>query len=251
MTYPFSEETQAGDEITLQQYNLLRTDQLYFGHEPADSFAIGNILNRYSRWIECTYLDNDLIRIPFNAVRPPSIVIDGYLLKASANVDAASVPTGVPGTRFIKAIRTPGSKTFTITIDNTSGAEAANERTIGEFLWTGFAAISVQSLVSYELFDYPQQKILRAWAQISISGNILGTVGISSVEITGTGVYVCTFLQPMFDTRYAATANAHHPSANFHANISSYNVGTVTVRVYNTANTLTNNAFTVVVHGAR
>ena len=142
-TYPSSAIVADAQPTGYRIFNKLRSDALYAGAgqvEPADviqSVTLGAMLDRYIRSVRPEYLATNRIRIPHNSIRPPALVINGYMLKATTNVDLpASQFSGVAARWYIFANRAAGSTTFTLTV-NTSATEAADQRRIGEVYWDG------------------------------------------------------------------------------------------------------------------
>ncbi len=88
-------------------------------------------------------LDPTRVRVPYQINKPPTLMINGYMLQASANVDLATgVISGAAATWYIFAVRSAESSTFTLTA-NTSAAEATDQRLIGEAVWSGTAITAV------------------------------------------------------------------------------------------------------------
>jgi len=142
MTYPESENVSAGDATLASHYNNLRADSVHLGKDSDDSVALGALLERYESRLEVERLDTTKIRVPASASAPVSLLIDGYLCQAVANVDldAGEVPAGAAAAYYIFANRTDSSTTFTLTV-NTSNTEAANQRLIGRFYWDSSAIV--------------------------------------------------------------------------------------------------------------
>ncbi|NPV75317.1 MAG: hypothetical protein HPY59_02975 [Anaerolineae bacterium] len=137
MTYPLSSDVSSGQPTAYQHYNNLRSDALYLGQPAADSVSLGAFLQRYADNIKLEYLDTDRLRVPFVTTRPPTIMIQGAMCQATANVDLPSNSfSGVAATWYVFAKRTPGSSTFTLEV-NTSSAETSTTRLIGEVYWDG------------------------------------------------------------------------------------------------------------------
>ena len=152
MTYPESFAVSAGDATLARHYNNLRLDALHLGKAAADAVALGTLLERYESRLEVERLDTTKIRVPASASAPVSVLIDGYLCQAVANVDlgAGDVPAGGAAAYYIFANRTGVSTTFTLTV-NTVSTEAASQRRIGRFYWDGSKII--KDSVRSELAD--------------------------------------------------------------------------------------------------
>lgn len=138
MTYPESANVSAGDGTLASHYNNLRADGVFLGQVAADSVPLGTLLERYESRLELELLDTTKIRVPASATAPVSLLIDGYLCQAVADVDldGGEVPAGGAAAYYIFANRTGSSTTFTLTV-NTSSTEAADQRRIGRFYWDG------------------------------------------------------------------------------------------------------------------
>jgi len=138
MTYPESAAVSAGDATLASHYNNLRLDALHLGKAAADAVALGTLLERYESRLEVERLDTTKIRVPASASAPVSLLIDGYLCQAVANVDldAGDVPAGGAAAYYIFANRIAASTTFTLAV-NTVITEAASQRRIGRFYWDG------------------------------------------------------------------------------------------------------------------
>jgi hypothetical protein len=142
MTYPLSVEVTAGQPTAAAQYNHLRTDALTLGNAPADSLDLVHFFNRHAEHITLQYLANNRLRVPYAISKPPTLMINGYLLQASANVDIPSNQfSGAAATWYVFAVRSTGSTTFTLAV-NSSAAEATDQRLIGECVWNGTAVVS-------------------------------------------------------------------------------------------------------------
>lgn len=148
MSYPASSDVTSGQATLASQYNNLRADALRFSQASADAVNLGEMLGRYSSWVRLEYLATNKIRVPYSAGRPPALMVNGYLLKASANVDSSTV-SGSAGARYVFANRTAASTTFTITV-STSASEGTDQRLIGSFYFDG-SNIDRGSIKSEEL----------------------------------------------------------------------------------------------------
>ena len=138
MTYPESSAVSAGDATLASHYNNLRSDAVLLGKAAADAAPLGSILERYESRLEIERLDTTKLRVPASSSAPVSLLIDGYLCQAVANVDldAGDVPSGAAAAYYIFANRVGASTTFTLSV-NTSITEAADQRRIGRFYWDG------------------------------------------------------------------------------------------------------------------
>lgn len=137
MTYPISEEVTSGQPTASAHYNNLRRDALRLGNADVDSLTIAGFLNRHFEHMNLQYLATNRVRVPHSINQPPTLMINGCLLQATASVDLPSNQfTGVAALWYIFAVRTPGSTTFTLAV-NTAAAEATDQRLIGECYWDG------------------------------------------------------------------------------------------------------------------
>ena len=137
MSYPLSSPVSAGQPTQASHYNDLRTDATRLGQPNADSVDLATFFKRYAQAIVVTYLATDRIRVPYNAAMPPTIMVNGYMLQANANVDLpAGLFSGAAQLWYIFAVRTPGSSTFTLSV-NTSPIETTDQRLIGSAQWDG------------------------------------------------------------------------------------------------------------------
>ncbi len=144
MPYPFSSEVSAGQPTAAAHYNNLRKDALYFGNAAADSLTPGAFLSRFAQNLSLVYLATNRIRVPFIGYRPCILMINGYALKATADIDLpAGMFSGVAALWYVFAVRSPGSTTFTITV-NTSPVEAPDHQMIGFCYWDGAVISSIQ-----------------------------------------------------------------------------------------------------------
>jgi hypothetical protein len=137
MTYPLSSSVTAGQPTAAEHYNNLRADALYLGNGNADSKSLAGFLNRHAEFMSLEVLNSTRLRVPYTINQPPTLIINGYLLQASANVDLPSNQfSGGAATWYVFAVRSTESTTFTLAV-NTSSAEATDYRLIGEAVWDG------------------------------------------------------------------------------------------------------------------
>ena len=143
MTYPQSSEVTPGQPTAAAHYNNLRADALYLGNDSADSKSLAGFLNRHAEFMSLEVLNSTRLRVPYSINQPPTLMINGCLLQASANVDLASNQfSGSAATWYVFAVRSAESTTFTLAV-NTSSAEATDQRLIGEAVWDGSAITAV------------------------------------------------------------------------------------------------------------
>lgn len=143
MTYPQSAQVIAGQPTAAAHYNNLRADALYLGNDSADSKSLAGFFNRHAEFINLEVLNSTRLRVPYSINQPPTLMINGCLLQASANVDLPSNQfNGSAATWYVFAVRSAESTTFTLAV-NTSSAEATDQRLIGEAYWDGSAITTV------------------------------------------------------------------------------------------------------------
>jgi hypothetical protein len=144
LTYPLSAEVTAGQPTAAAQYNALRKDALTLGNDAANSLNLAQFFNRFTQFMTISILATNRLRVPYSVSQPPTIMINGYLLQAAANVDLpAGQFSGAAATWYIFAVRSAASTTFTLAV-NTSAAEPTDQRLIGECNWDGSNLISVK-----------------------------------------------------------------------------------------------------------
>jgi hypothetical protein len=164
MSYPLSTDVLSGQPTAASQYNNLRADALRFGCGENDALALGTFLRRTMSGVRIDYLAANRLRVPFSSSNPPSLVVNGYLLQANANVDLpAGMFSGAAAQWFIFAKRTAGSTVFSLEV-NTNSAETADQRLIGEVYWDGSNLVE-RSLLTYTLISNPATSVLRTTAQ--------------------------------------------------------------------------------------
>jgi len=138
MSYPMSSDVVAGDATLASQYNNLHSDALFAGQAAADAAPIASLLENYESRLKIIRSGTTLLQVSADASSPVSLMVDGVMVQATANVvlAAGDAPSGVASTFYIFANRTAGSTTFTLSV-STSPTEAANQRRIGRFYWDG------------------------------------------------------------------------------------------------------------------
>ena len=142
MSYPESSAVSAGDATHASHYNNLRLDALYMGKAATNAIALATLLERFETRLQIERLNTDQLRVVASATAPVSLMVDGYMVQAVANVDLAAdqKPSGGASAFYIFANRADSSTTFTLTV-STSSTEAANQRRIGRFYWDSAAII--------------------------------------------------------------------------------------------------------------
>jgi len=142
-TYPRSSVKADSQPTGYQDYNELLDDATYLGAGPGagaetiQAVTLSALLAQYVRHVRPAYLATNRLRVPFTSVRPPALMVNGYMLKATADVDLpASQFSGAAALWYIFANRTAGSTTFTLTI-NTSPTASGDQRRIGSVYYDG------------------------------------------------------------------------------------------------------------------
>ncbi len=144
MTYPLSTDVSTGQPTAAAHYNALRADALRLGQAEADSVKVAQFLNRYQSGIRLQYLATNRLRVPYVTTSPATLMINGCMCQAGANVDlAAGLFSGGAATWYVFAARTAGSTTFTLSV-NTSASEGTDQRIIGEVYYDGTNIVSVK-----------------------------------------------------------------------------------------------------------
>jgi len=158
-------------------YNNLRRDALLLGQPDLDAVSLGTFLKRFASGIQLIYLSSNRIRLLYNPLDPPTLVINGCLLQNNAVVDLpAGQFSGSAATWYIFAVRTPGASTFTLQV-NTSALETADTRIIGVAIWSGTKVDFVYSTLS------PSDQLLAAdydsgWFAVAATGNYTKAHGL-------------------------------------------------------------------------
>ena len=143
MTYPNSSNVSAGQPTASAHYNHLRSDALFLGKDESNAVTLGKVLSRYEENLKLELLETNRVRVPASLEQPVNLMVSGYMLQATANVDLSSgaAPAGAAAVYYVFAIRSGGSTTFTIDV-NTSAAESTDRRLIGSFYWGGSAIVA-------------------------------------------------------------------------------------------------------------
>jgi hypothetical protein len=180
MTYPLSTEVTAGQPTACDHYNKLRRDALRLGNADADSLTLAGFLNRHFEHMNLQYLATNRLRVPYAINQPPTLMINGCLLQATANVDLPSNQfTGVAATWYIFAVRSAGSTTFTLAV-NTAAAEATDQRLIGECYWDGSNVVTLsikcyfQPVLSLSNADYDSGWFAATYAATYTKAHAMG-----------------------------------------------------------------------------
>ncbi len=153
MTYPLSTDVSAGQPTAVAHYNTLRADALRLGQAEGDCVTTGVMLRRYARGVRLQYLATNRLRVPYVTTDPATLMINGFMCQAGANVDLpAGLFSGGAATWYVFANRTAGSTTFTLSV-NTSGSEGTDQRVIGEVSYDGANIISIKDYFASPLGD--------------------------------------------------------------------------------------------------
>ena len=146
MSYPLSSPVTAGQPTAAEHYNNLRKDALNLGQADTDVVNLAAFLKRFASGFKLEPLTTHRVRVPYASANPPTLMINGFMLQAGANVDLPSgLISGAAATWYIFAVRSEGSNSFTLTA-NTSASEATDQRLIGQAYWNGS---SLGSIVCY------------------------------------------------------------------------------------------------------
>ena len=143
MTYPNSSQVTAGQPTAASDYNNLRGDALFLGNNLADSLPLGTYLRRHVENFTIQIYSTTRLRVPYSVNAPATIMINGYMLQAAADVTlAAGLISGGAATWYIFAQRNAGSTTFTLSV-NTSAVEPTDQRLVGECYFDGSSITTV------------------------------------------------------------------------------------------------------------
>lgn len=167
MTYPLSNPVTAGQPTAADHYNNLRKDALFLGNDAADSLALGSFFARHAENIQIEKLSATRVRIPYVTSGPAALVVNGYLLKATGNVDLPSgLISGSAALWYIFAQRSAGSTAFTLTA-NTTATEAPDSRIIGEVYFNGTSITYIQAYVGNQR-KFPEPDYDSGWFAVSV-----------------------------------------------------------------------------------
>jgi hypothetical protein len=112
---------------------------LRLGAGANDAVPLGQFLSSHLTGIQITAIPTNRLRIPFNPLFPPALMIRGYMCQAIDNVDLpANSFSGPSADWYIFANRMVGSTSFTLSV-NTSTVEGPDQRLIGSCRWDGTA----------------------------------------------------------------------------------------------------------------
>jgi hypothetical protein len=167
MAYPESSDVSAGQPTASAHYNNLRKDAVYLGKTAAQAADLATLLSNYVQNIRLEYLATNRIRCPYDVFNPARIVINGYMLYQTANIDLAlSQFSGAASTWYIFANQLTGSTAFALTV-STSSSPLANQRLIGECYWDG-SNVDPTSVRSY-IPGFPVADYDSGWFAVTIA----------------------------------------------------------------------------------
>ena len=148
MPYPNSSPVAPGQQTQASQYNNLRKDAVYLGAETANSVSLGTFLSSLAFNVRVNYLAPNKLRVPYDSQNPASLVINGNMLVAQANIDLpANEFSGGAAVWYIFANRADAVSSFSLSV-NTSPVPNPTQRLIGEVFWNG-TNLAPQSIRSY------------------------------------------------------------------------------------------------------
>jgi hypothetical protein len=145
LTYPLSTPVTAGQPTAADHYNNLRLDALTLGQADANTVKLGAFLGKLVLGMKIEALATNRLRVAYDPNNPATVMINGYMLQATANVDLPSAQfSGTAALWYVFANRSDGSSTFTLSV-NTSATPTANQRIIGTAYWDGANVTTVTS----------------------------------------------------------------------------------------------------------
>ncbi len=168
--YPASSDVSPGQATAASQYNNLRKDSTRLGANPSDARTLAEFFCRYIDGVALVYLPVNRLRIPFVTTRPPTLMINGYMCQAEANIDLASNSfSGASAMWYIFAVRNAGANTFSLEA-NTSPVEGADRRILGQVYWDG-SNLDASSIITYAVSGLGTADYDSGWFAVSY-GNI-------------------------------------------------------------------------------
>ncbi len=202
MTTLLSADVASGQPTAAAQFNNLRADALRFGAAAADAVAHALLMSRYSTGITLQLLGTNRVRVPGDPSAVVCIVINGYPLMTTANIDlpSGSAPTGSANKYYVFACRTAGSQTFTLDC-NTSAIEGTDRRMIGHFYWDGSKIISnsiqtadrdfISGILNQGSADLCQGRVtLQSGTPVTASDVTSGTIYYTPYTGNSIGLYI-------------------------------------------------------------
>jgi hypothetical protein len=259
MTYPLSSDVVAGQPTAAAHYNNLRSDALRLGQAAADAAYLGDVLARYESGIHIDILSTDRLRIPATSAAPACLVIDGFPVRAVTNIDLPSggKPSGGACGWYIFAVRSAGSTSFSLEV-NTTSAESAGKRLIGQFYWDGTKII--KDSIRTSLTDFISANLYLANYQVC-NGRLTVTSGSPIADGSTGTIYFTPFrgnLVSLYVVDYGWRTYAFSElsisvagkAASLNMDVFIYdNAGTLTLELVNWSNATTRATALAVVDG--
>lgn len=179
MTYPESSDVSAGQPTASAHYNNLRKDALYLGKTITQAADLATLLSNFVQNLRLEYLATNRIRVPFDSFNPARIMINGYMLYQTANIDSGvGMFSGAASTWYIFANQLAGSTAFAITASS-SPSPLANQRLIGECYWDG-SNVDPSTVHCY-FPGFPVADYDSGWFAVTTSTNYSKTHGFGSL----------------------------------------------------------------------
>lgn len=180
MTYPNSSDVSPSQPTASAQYNHLRKDAIYNGNTAAESVTLGDFIANYVSNFAIDYLATNRIRIPYDPNLPARIMIDGFMLKQTSNIDLpVSSFSGAAAKWYIFANRSLSSTSFTLSV-NTSLTAASGQRLIGECYWDG-SNLLANSLFLYSAPGLPPADYDSGWFAVAYANTYNKVHQLSSI----------------------------------------------------------------------
>ncbi len=167
MAYPTSSNVAAGQPTLAAHYNTLRADSVYLGNTSADSNTLSSFLTNYVSGLKLQPLATNRVKVPYVAASPARMMIDGYLVSASAEVQlSAGSFSGAAATWYIFSVRAT-NPTFTLSV-STSSATLPGTKLIGQCYWDGTNILD-GSIVCYFQNYLPPPDYDSGWFAVTIN----------------------------------------------------------------------------------
>ena len=239
MTYPLSSDVTAGQPTAADHYNNLRSDALLLGQTALNAAYLGDVLARYESGIHIDILSTDRLRIPATAGVPACLVIDGYPVKSTSNVDLSTggKPSGSANNWYIFAVRSAGSTSFTLEV-NTTITESSGKRLIGQFYWNGTKIIA--DTIRTVLADFTQTNLYLQNYQVCNGRLTIATADPIPADGTSGTIYFTPFRGNLISLYAVDYGWRSYPFTELSISLSGKTSGSsIDVFVYNNAGTLT------------
>jgi len=167
MAYPTSSNVAGGQPTLAAHYNTLRADAVYLGNTPTDSNTLSAFLSNYVTGLKLQPLATNRVKVPYVAAAPARMMIDGYLVSASAEVQlSAGSFSGAAATWYIFAVRAV-NPTFTLSV-STSSATLPGTKLIGQCYWDGTNILD-GSIYCYYQHYMPPPDYDSGWFAVTIN----------------------------------------------------------------------------------